>query len=302
MLASWVRETTTTTGTGNLTLSGVAGYARFSDVFPVLATTLAEPIPYCILDDATGAPIEMGVGELTATNTLRRMMPTWTMVSGTLNKVSPSAVSLPSGTKRVVCADTHFSRWPNPLNRPVYNSEFDLFSADAALQVGTSAEAGMSANFMVIEPYLLRAHTPLAAFIADVITPVAGGECVCGLYTFGQGVSGPTGSLVAQSAAIDCSTSGYKPGSVLGGSKWIAPGYYWWAIHCKTSTVGFRYYTGHRVHGARLLAGGYGYTSVYYGSPAYSTTMPSEIPGALNTEGTPGLQVRGILRFVKPSQ
>lgn len=61
-----VKDTSTTTGTGNFTLSGTppTGYQAFGSVFAV-----NDPICYCITD---GTSWEVGEGYLSATTTLVR--------------------------------------------------------------------------------------------------------------------------------------------------------------------------------------------------------------------------------------
>lgn len=98
MLGHFIRETTTTTGTGNLTIASVSGYPTFNAVFGTSAYFY-----YAILDDSTGAPIEMGLGHLSGSTTLVRDLPLATYDSGTYDDTAPSAVSLASGTKRVIC-------------------------------------------------------------------------------------------------------------------------------------------------------------------------------------------------------
>lgn len=78
-----VKETTVTTGTGDITLAGaVSNFQRFSDVFSVGDTTF-----YSIVSDDTGW--ETGVGTYSALNTLSRGTVLESSNSG--NKVSFSA-------------------------------------------------------------------------------------------------------------------------------------------------------------------------------------------------------------------
>ena len=61
-----VKESSTSTGTGDFTLSGaVSGFAAFSDVLAV-----GEETYYAIVSDSTD--YEVGVGTYSATNTLTR--------------------------------------------------------------------------------------------------------------------------------------------------------------------------------------------------------------------------------------
>lgn len=62
-----VRETTSTTGTGSLTLAGaLSGYRAFSSAFAT-----GDMIAYCIVN-ASGTEWEVGQGTLTGSTTLTR--------------------------------------------------------------------------------------------------------------------------------------------------------------------------------------------------------------------------------------
>jgi hypothetical protein len=88
--ADRVKDTTTTTGTGNVTLSGTppTGYQAFGTPFAV-----NDPIDYCI---AGGAEWEVGVGYLSASTTLVR-----DRVLRSSN--SDALVNFSAGTKDVFC-------------------------------------------------------------------------------------------------------------------------------------------------------------------------------------------------------
>ena len=91
-----IRETTTSTGTGNLTLSAYAGnYLRFSDVY--LENTR---FPYAIIDSTV---YETGIGYLNGSNELvRETVLSSTSFVNTLGTVVYSAVSFPAGTTKDV--------------------------------------------------------------------------------------------------------------------------------------------------------------------------------------------------------
>lgn len=95
-----VKAETTTTGTGAVTLTDVSGWPNFDDW---LGTSGTRMVRYTILD-ASGVPIEGGIGSLVlSTMVLTRTTPQWTWASSTADNTSPSAVSLASGTKTVIC-------------------------------------------------------------------------------------------------------------------------------------------------------------------------------------------------------
>lgn len=91
-LADRVRETTTSTGTGNITLAGaVTGFETFSTNFVVSGPEFT----YCIQGQGT-AEWEMGSGYLSGSTTLVR-----SQVYSSSN--SNSLVSFSAGTKDVFC-------------------------------------------------------------------------------------------------------------------------------------------------------------------------------------------------------
>ena len=92
MLGDRVRETTTTAGTGNLTLAGAAtGFVTFDSVFGTNVT-----LNY-VVSSSGGAEFEEGSGYLSGSTTLVRER-----VHRSSN--SNNAVSFSAGTKDVFCA------------------------------------------------------------------------------------------------------------------------------------------------------------------------------------------------------
>lgn len=288
MIASWVRETTTTTGTGSLTISGVAGYPRFVDVFPAgsVNTDLNGSLfPYAILDDATGAPIELGSGVLTNSgNTLVRERVIWTYSGGTFTKVSPSAVSLPAGTKRVVCADHHGLRMPG-VGMNTIDTNHDRLSAHHVTNA-TTGEATDAADQLRGEAYLHATPIPVTHFGCRISTSVASGACRMGLYAMVKNVNYPVGQLIAESGEFDCSTGGMKVSAPTIGTFMLPPGWYWLARHTKSNGTGFRSYGGGWLGGPTLVHD-FGYGNHFYKTVAYGASMPSLLGSAV-TSATPG--------------
>ena len=95
MLANGVKETTTTTGTGTVSLAAVAGFPRFSQVLGV-----GTFVDYAI---KSGDGWEWGVGRLAAGNMLERTVVTAKYESGTYSKSPATGLAL-SGTSEVFCA------------------------------------------------------------------------------------------------------------------------------------------------------------------------------------------------------
>ena len=93
-VADRVKETSTTTGTGNLTLAGaVSGFQTFNAAFGT-----NRPFSYYIID-ANGTAWEQGFGYLSASTTLVR-----SQVNKSTN--SNAAISLSAGTHSVFCSIT----------------------------------------------------------------------------------------------------------------------------------------------------------------------------------------------------
>lgn len=94
-----VKDTTTSTGTGAITLSGTAptGYQTFSNAY-----ALDQPFTYCIVDNTSGQ-WETGAGYLTSSTTMERYEP----LDGSSGQYT--LVNFSAGTKDVfVTAVAHF--------------------------------------------------------------------------------------------------------------------------------------------------------------------------------------------------
>lgn len=105
VIADRVKETTTTTGTGDLTLAGaVAQFQAFSAVCADL-----DQVPYAIVGQS-GTEWEVGIGTWHAGNTLTR-----TKVLASSN--AGAAVSLSAGTKDVFLDFPSGHGRVHPLNR-----------------------------------------------------------------------------------------------------------------------------------------------------------------------------------------
>ncbi|CAB4172608.1 hypothetical protein UFOVP1470_4 [uncultured Caudovirales phage] len=96
MLNNGVKETTTTAGTGTITLAEVTGYTRFAEGF-----ANAELASYAIKD---GNNWEWGIGTVGAANTLARTTITGSLVAGVFT-TGGTAITLASGAADVYCVD-----------------------------------------------------------------------------------------------------------------------------------------------------------------------------------------------------
>jgi hypothetical protein len=94
-----VKDTSTSTGLGNFTLSGTAptGYQTFANAFAVQPSVL---FLYCI-EDTTSGQWETGTGYLSTATTLVRVDPPFDGSSG-----QHTLVNFGAGTKNVFCTAT----------------------------------------------------------------------------------------------------------------------------------------------------------------------------------------------------
>jgi hypothetical protein len=100
MRGNGIEHTTTSTGTGALSLSAASGKPAYDDVFGTTGTRL---VSYTVLDSAD-VPIEGGIGTITlSTLSLARTKIDWTW-DGTTYTNNGAALSLASGTKKVICS------------------------------------------------------------------------------------------------------------------------------------------------------------------------------------------------------
>lgn len=199
MLGNWIRQTTTTTGTGNLTLSTVSGYAAFSDYF-----ASSHRFKYVILDDSTGAPIEAGIGYLSGGALVREVVES-TMVSGTLDISTPSAVSLGAGTKRVICADTM-----STVQRPapgVWSATSKVYGDMGTF--GSASSLTLTVDRAYAVPFAQGVDAEIDALIFRVTTGAAAGK-LAKVAVWSYGADGLPGVSLAESSTIAVDSTGIK--------------------------------------------------------------------------------------------
>jgi hypothetical protein len=103
MRANGLKHETVTTGTGALTLTAVSGWPTYANAFGNTGTRMVD----YVVQDSAGLPLEGGVGELAlSTLVLTRSLVQWTWNGATYDNTAPTALSLASGTKRVICGPT----------------------------------------------------------------------------------------------------------------------------------------------------------------------------------------------------
>jgi hypothetical protein len=203
MLANRVEETTTTTGTGNLTLAGaVANSQTFNNA---LGTDVR--FTYFIVDD-TNTVWETGIGYLSAATTLVRE----TVLDNSSG--TTSALNLSAGTKNVFIGDNYKSCFSPVLKYA------NRFISESIVRLGTFTFGNLNTYYV---PVLIRAAQSISAMGLD-FTSASGTNFRLGLYDVGT--DGYPGKLITETAEL-VSASGYVSGSCTAD---ITPGWYYVAI------------------------------------------------------------------------
>jgi len=221
MLANRVKETSTTTGTGNLTLAGAAtNFQTFNNAFGT-----DQYFYYWIIDD-TNNIWESGIGYLSASTTLVRTK-VLDNSSGTT-----SALSLSAGTKDVFCAAPERSQAAGV--HTIYSSanQTILKSASAI----ACANGTQSANRIHYTPFKLESGITVTSLNIYVTTGSAG-DALLGVYDWDTTSGDPGNLLTENNLTVSTATTGLKTGT-LTTPVYLGAGWYWAAVaHESTPTV-----------------------------------------------------------------
>ena len=216
---NWARCTTTTATSGNLTLSSVSGYPTINDV-----VGQGQRFAYAILDDSTGAPLEAGIGYLSASTTMVREKVTETYSSGVYDNTSPAALTLAAGTKRVIVTALTRSVM-SPL--PYLGSGAGYKGVSNGALIGTVGAGSYNdqdtSGRLNIFPWIHEYGGEVDAFIINCTTAQAGKILRIGLYRVGS--DGNPAGLIVESGSIDVATTGVKTSTFT--AQVLAPGHYW---------------------------------------------------------------------------
>ena len=290
MLANWAKCTTTTSGTGDLSLSPVTNFPTFSDVFSV-----GQIVGYSILN-SNGEPVEEGVGCYSAVDTLTRTLPCATYSGGVYAGTAPSAISL-SGTYTVIASSV---RGMAPTLPQINTAAAARYFSSPSHQA-SGAVRNIFVGDLIAVPLLFSAARPVDAFAIEVTTLGASAVARVGLYSVGA--NGLPSKLLIESADINCSTTGVKVSTF--GAVSIHPGWYYMVIACKTANVGVRAYNGGGVDklpltnmlGHAAFNTPYSFTRIIAWNTAW-TSLPSTAPAGtwapvpVTYEYTPMVQLR----------
>jgi len=238
MLANWVKELTTTTGTGTITLAGkVAGFLAFTDVL-----VDGEQVEYMI---KSGSDREYGIGTFTASGTtLARTEVLETLVAGVLDTADGgtlTAITL-AGTSNVFIAASA----NRILGHVGYESDFtEASSWDCADNITnwSNASSGFgAANRMMVHKGPLLVPRKITFLEYDVV--VADNTAThfrMGIYTIKSG--GVLGDVLYDSGDLQgtvLDATGKKSHTVTGGPLFLPAGLYGFAMVSDSTIVRFR--------------------------------------------------------------
>lgn len=270
MQANWTKVTTSTAGTGDLTLDAVTGFPTFGDVFSV-----GQIVAYSILN-SSGQPVEEGIGCYSAADTLTRTYVCGTYSGGVYDNTAPSAISL-SGTYTVIASSV---RAMAPTLPQIHTSAAARYFASPSHQSSTNSKTIIAGDLIAV-PLLFSAARAVDAFAIEVTTLGAAAVARAGLYSVGA--NGLPAKLLIESADFDCSTTGVKVATF--GAVSIPPGWYYILLACKTANVGVRAYNGGSVSnlpltnmlGQSAFNAPYSFTRVVAWNTAWSS-LPATAP------------------------
>lgn len=224
MLIDWAKATTTTTGTGDITLSAVTGFPLPSDHLPNGAF-----VPYCIL--TADGKFEAGVGKLGASNVLTRERVNSTYDGSSIDSTTPSALSLAAGTHMVLFGSAAHATL-EPAMFPC-TEQSNANAASSHYQSSGGSNTTPTAQRATAYPFLLMTPGTLTGFAINVATAGASSTTLVGLYEQLASNGTPGRRIAKTSATIDTSTTGYKTQSIATPVR-LEAGWYWSAL-CVTA-------------------------------------------------------------------
>ena len=207
MFAEFIKQTTTTATNGNITLAAVTNFPKFSDYFAI-----GEPISFSVLDDATGAPLEACHGHLSDSTTLVIDRVVTSFTGGTVNQTNPTALTLPAGTKRVICTPNGGSFVASPVNIPRIGTDLALLYPDGQLiGIGGHGSVVVIPNIVYYVPIIIKTSQLIDAVLFRLSGVVAGSTAKAGIFV--AGADGKPGVKIIESSAV--STASNSPPEIV---------------------------------------------------------------------------------------
>lgn len=214
MIANRVQETTTSTGTGNLTLAGAV--ANHQTINTGIGTNVR--FPYFVIDDTNNA-WEHGIGYLSDATTLVRE----TFIESTN---SNAAVNFAAGTKQVFVGGSALSN--NAISTGYSALSSQLKYQAPANHVRVNASRQLSAGRTIWSAVFYSRPSVINQLAIDIATAngTASNKIHIGLYDITA--AGEPGNRICSVVDLDPSTTGVKSGSVT--AQMLPAGWYYSAF------------------------------------------------------------------------
>lgn len=219
MLANWVKQATSTTGTGTITLgSAETGFIAFGDAF-----SDGDVVHYSIED---GNNREIGIGTYIASGpSLSRDTVLETLASGTFDNTSPTAISL-SGSAIVSVVGSSFSQFKagsGEADSSGVVSSHNYYRSEASMP--------LTANTLYAVPF--RLDQPLTCGAIEFYLAVAQAASNLRVGIAGIDNANLPHQLVVEGSVVDSSTTGQKSSTFT--QVILTPGWYY-ILFCTDTT------------------------------------------------------------------
>lgn len=239
MLGNWIKQSTTTSGTGNLTLSSVTGFDTFGSQFGDATTnTPGRVFPYTIKD---GNNWETGFGHMSTTTVLVRDIVTAKYDAGAFSRYPATKLSL-SGSAADVFSDYHADVSPEDFYG-VWNATTNGVNFRRS---GYQVDSAMTTfiNWTLAWPMFLPRSGIYTGFRHHCTVVSTAGVFQWGLYAIDPATGYPS-DLIVRTGDITIAT-GDVTSSFNGGNKYLQRGWYALAI---SNTTGDGQMATHNTYG-----------------------------------------------------
>jgi len=269
MLANNVQESTTTAGTGAVTLSGSSeGGRTFSSQYAI-----NQRFTYFI-DDAAGN-FETGVGYLSGSTTLVRESPQ--------DGSAALPVNFSAGTKQVFISNSKATSINNAAGFLTVSGASKVCKPDNVIN-GTNRNT--AANQIVYIPSLFNRGFTIDLLGVAVASSPAAANMFAGIYDVNP-VTGAPGNLLTETLTIDPSSTGLATGTLPAEFE-ITPGWHYFALWTDTVGISLRSSSGaNLISNPFGIGGSSGLGSVLFQNASSLTNLPTvAAPTSLSAAGS----------------
>lgn len=240
-LANWIRATSVTGGASNLVLAAVSGYPD-----PASQFSTGQRFQYQIYDDATGAPVEQGIGYLNDSGHLVREVPMAGQPGGAYAQATSAGGITPltlTGTVRIGCAPMATGLVAGPKRMFDSGTQNDnMYLQTNIIGYSTSSLALQAANRLLAYDAEINFASPVDAIACKI--GATGGTADIVIYeTLPNGMPGAVllgwQNITLTANMVNVMTFAAASHGVWAGSgaRLIAPGHYKIAINGSASIV-----------------------------------------------------------------